>query len=71
MESDALINAILSFLIPGLGQGINGYGKKGVIMFIIYVLLEIIVYFLAIGLIGYAIIIIYRLYAAYDAYNTY
>ena len=71
MQSDAIVNAILSFIVPGLGQAINGDKKKGIIMFIIALVLAGIIYFLKIGLIGNVISIIYQLYAAYDAYNTY
>lgn len=39
VNSDALINAILSFIIPGLGQAINGYKKKAIIMFAIAIYL--------------------------------
>ena len=71
MNSDALVNAVLSFLIPGLGQAINGYKKKAVIMFAIAVILGVIIYISNVGLIGNAVSIVYQLYAAYDAYNTY
>ena len=71
MESDAVVNGILSFFIPGLGQAINGYKKKGIIMFVIALILGLVIYFYNFGLIGTAISIIYSLYAAYDAYNTY
>ncbi len=71
MEWNAVVNAILSFIIPGLGQAINGEKKKGLIMFIIALLLGIIFVFFIPGIIGHAIRIIYSLYAAYDAYKTY
>ena len=71
MQTDALVNAILSFVIPGLGQGINGYKKKGIIMFVIALIIAIISYIYKPGIIGYVISIIYQLYAAYDAYVTY
>ena len=71
MQWDAVVNAILSFIIPGLGQAINGDKKKGLVMFIIALALGIIVIFYLNGIIGHAIRIIYSLYAAYDAYKTY
>lgn len=71
MQWDAVVNAILSFVIPGLGQAINGYKSKGIIMFIIAVILCIILYFYIPGIIGNVIYFIYQLYAAYDAYKTY
>lgn len=71
VNSDALVNAILSFVIPGLGQAINGYKKKGIIMFVIAVVIAVIILMSKVGLIGNVISIIYSLYAAYDAYKTY
>ena len=41
MEMDGVVNGILSFVIPGLGQAIEGYKIRGLILFII----AIIVYF--------------------------
>lgn len=71
MESDALVNGVLSFIIPGLGQAINGYKKKGIIMFIILILLNIFIYFFANNMFGHVISFAYSAYAAYDAYTTY
>ena len=45
MESNALRKGLLSFIIPGLGQAINGDKQKGIVMFIILILLNIIIYF--------------------------
>ena len=70
MEWDAIINAILSFIIPGVGQAINGYKKKGIIMFIIAVLLVLVSMFI-LPIIGNVIYFIFSLYSAYDAYKTY
>ena len=64
----AIICAILSFLIPGLGQAIAGDLKKGIILFV----LALIMGFLAaivfkqwlVGIINLLI----SIYAAYDAY---
>lgn len=71
MDSNAIVNAILSFFIPGLGQGINGYTQKAIIMVVIFVVLCIIRIIVYPGLLTDAISLIYRLYAAYDAYKTY
>lgn len=71
MNTDALVNAILSFIIPGLGQAINGDKKKGIVMFAIALIIALIIYIYNPGLIGNVISIIYQLYAAYDAYNAY
>lgn len=64
----AIICAILSFFIPGLGQAIAGDLKKGIILFVA----AIVVGFLAavvfkqwlVGIINLLI----SIYAAYDAY---
>ena len=71
MQNDALVNGVLSFIIPGLGQAINGYKKKGIIMFIIAILLNIFIYFFLNNPFGHVLSIIYSAYAAYDAYITY
>lgn len=71
MEWNAVVNAILSFLIPGLGQGINGEAKKGIIMIAIFIVLALLTRFAGLGIIGTIILVIFRLYAAYDAYITY
>ena len=63
MESNALRNGLLSFIIPGLGQAINGDKQKGIVMFIILILLNIIIYFFINNRFG--------LYAAHDAYKSY
>ena len=64
----AIICAILSFIIPGLGQVIAGDLKKGIVLFV----LALIMGFLAaivfkqwlVGIINLLI----SIYAAYDAY---
>ena len=71
MENDALVNGFLSFVIPGLGQAINGYRNKGIVMFIIAILMNIFIYFFINNPFGHIIGVAYSLYAAYDAYKTY
>ena len=71
MERNALVNGVLSFIIPGLGQAMNGYKKKGIIMFIILILMNIFIYFLANNQFGHFVSLAYSAYAAYDAYVTY
>ena len=68
---DAIVNAVLSFIFPGVGQAINGYKTKGIIMFVIAVIFAFIIVKFDVGIIGKAIYFIYQIYAAYDAYNTY
>lgn len=65
-----IISAILSFIIPGLGQLINGDVKKGVILFVIAVIMGIIASWIFRSWLAHIINIFISLYAAYDAYNT-
>ena len=65
--ANAILAAVLSFLIPGLGQAYAGDVKKGVIFFVIAVVLAIISFFTAFLL--SIISLIFAIYAAYDAYK--
>ena len=68
--ANGILAAILSFIIPGLGQAYAGDIKKGIIFFVIAVVLGLIVSFVLNGATwGYIIDIIYSIYAAYDAYQ--
>ena len=66
---NAILAAILSLIIPGLGQALSGEVMRGVILFVI----ALIMYFIAglifknwlAGIINIAIAV----YAAYDAYQ--
>jgi hypothetical protein len=72
VETDAVINGVLSFIIPGLGQAIEGYKKRGIILFIVAVIIGVILYYCNVNqLITYAVSGIYGLIAAYDAYRLY
>ena len=71
MEKNALARGVISFIIPGLGQAINGDMKKGIGMFIVLILLNVITYFFINNAFGHVIGIAYSAYAAYDAYTTY
>ena len=68
--ANAILAAILSFIIPGLGQAIAGDIKKGIIFFVILLVIGAIIAFLLNGATwSYLISLIYRIYAAYDAYQ--
>ncbi len=68
--ANGILAAILSFIIPGLGQAYAGDIKKGIIFFVIAVVLGLIVSLVLNGATwGYIIDIIYSIYAAYDAYQ--
>ena len=67
---NAILAAILSFIIPGLGQAVAGDIKKGIIFFVIAIVLGCIVSFIfGQGILVYIINLIYAIYAAYDAYQ--
>ena len=62
-----IIAAVISFLLPGIGQVVQGETKKGLIMFVIAIILSALsLYVLALC---YIISFIYTIYAAYDAYK--
>lgn len=61
-----IIAAILSFIIPGLGQIIAGETKKGIIFFVIAIVIGILS---AVSLFISIIYFIYVIYVAYDAYQ--
>lgn len=65
-----IISGILSFIIPGLGQALNGDVKKGIILFIIALIMGLIATFIFRQWIVYIIDLLISLYAAYDAYVT-
>ena len=68
--ANKILAAILSFLIPGLGQAYAGNLKRGIIFFVIALVLGIIiVYVLGSASWAYIISLLYAIYAAYDAYT--
>lgn len=64
---NAILAAIASLIIPGLGQLLAGDAKKGIIFFVIAVVLGILsgALFFFIWILS----LIWALYAAYDAYQ--
>lgn len=66
---NAILAAILSFFIPGLGQAIAGDIKKGIIFFVIAVIIGIVAGFIFNNWIVWIIGLIYDLYVAYDSYQ--
>ncbi|MBE6489721.1 MAG: hypothetical protein UIB31_09625 [Methanobrevibacter sp.] len=65
--ANPILAAILSFIIPGLGQAYAGDIKKGVIFFVIAVILAIVAFFTA--FLTSILCLIFAIYAAYDAYK--
>lgn len=62
-----ILAAIASFIIPGLGQLLAGDAKKGIIFFVIAVILGALNIYVSmyIGILS----LIFAIYAAYDAYQ--
>lgn len=71
MEKNPLAHAVASFIIPGLGQGLNGDVKKGVVMFAALIFMNVFIYFFVNNPFGHLVSLAYSAYAAYDAYTTY
>lgn len=72
MQTDALINGIISFIIPGLGQAIEGYKMRGLILFIIAIIAYVVMFYLNLGNnIQYIFTAVYGLIVGYDAYRLY
>ena len=61
-----IVAAIISFILPGIGQVVQGETKKGIIMFVISLILAVLLQY--VSLLG-IIYLIYAIYAAYDAYK--
>ncbi len=60
--------AILSFIIPGLGQAYAGDIRKGIIYFVVAFVAVLIISFIFADWIYYIVDILISIYAAYDAY---
>lgn len=72
MEMDALVNGIISFIIPGLGQAIEDYKVRGLIFFIGAIIINAIFIYYNLGQTSHYIVnAIYGLIAGYDAYRLY
>ena len=66
---NAILAAVLSFFIPGLGQAIAGDIKKGIIFFAIAIVLAGIASLIFRSWFVGIINLLYSLFAAYDAYQ--
>lgn len=54
---------IISFLLPGIGQIIQGKKVKGILMLIIYIISWLLIFIPGMGIVR----LIYMVYSAYDA----
>lgn len=70
MNTNAVTNAILSFIIPGLGQAINGDRQKAITLFLGMIVLHFLVYFFLNNPLGSGVSTLYHIYAGYDAYKS-
>ena len=72
MEGKRIVRAVCSFLIPGIGQFLNGQFGRGIVFLIIFIgLLIALSAVLGRVLIAYVIGIVYRLLIAFEAYYSY
>ena len=67
--ANGILAAILSFIIPGLGQAYAGDIKKGIIFFIVAIVIILLAALVFRMWIIYILSLIISLYAAYDAYQ--
>lgn len=67
--ANAILAAILSFLIPGLGQAYAGDIKKGVIFFVVAIIIWAFASLIFRHWVVWIIDVLYCLFAAYDAYQ--
>lgn len=61
--------AIISFILPGTGQILQGETRFGIILLVIAIILGIIIFYAHLGFMGSLLSFIYSIYAAYDAYK--
>lgn len=66
--ANAILAAILSFILPGLGQF---YGQQETKKSVMFLIAAIIIYILYVAVSNYLIILfLFNIYAAYDAYKN-
>jgi hypothetical protein len=63
-----MLAVVISFFLPGIGSVYAGKTIRGIMIFIVAVLLFVSVYFL--GAVAYILYIIVWIYGMYDAYTT-
>lgn len=66
---NSIIAAILSLIIPGLGQVISGEVQRGIVLFVVALIMGLIASFIFKSWIVNIINILIAIYAAYDAYQ--
>ena len=65
-----ILALIISFFLPGIGTVYAGNIMKGLIIFIVAVILGALATIFLLGIIAYILYVIVWLYGMYDAYTT-
>ena len=68
--ANPILALIISFFLPGIGTVYAGDIMKGIIIFIVAVILGALATIFLLGIIAYILYIIVWLYGMYDAYTT-
>jgi len=68
--ANPILALIISFFLPGIGTVYAGNVMKGIIIFIVALILGALATILLLGIIAYILYIIVWLYGMYDAYTT-
>ncbi len=66
---NSIIAAILSLIIPGLGQVISGEVQRGIVLFVVALIMGLIASFIFKSWVVNIINVLIAIYAAYDAYQ--
>jgi TM2 domain-containing membrane protein YozV len=68
--ANPILALIISFFLPGIGTVYAGDIMKGIIIFVVAVILGALATIFLLGIIAYILYIIVWLYGMYDAYTT-
>ncbi len=68
--ANPILALIISFFLPGIGTVYAGNIMKGIIIFIIALILGALATIFLLGIVAYILYIIVWLYGMYDAYTT-
>ena len=71
MDTDSLKYGVFSFIIPGLGQYINGDRQWALGLFAGAILIHIFIWFFMNNALGSIAKTLYHLYAGFDAFKKY
>ena len=68
--ANPILALIISFFLPGIGTVYAGDIMKGIIIFIVAVILRALATIFLFGIVAYILYVIVWLYGMYDAYTT-